>query len=87
MPQENSHLVYVKTTSLNFIVSQTIGQHLRSNLQCFKTCKDDNFWIIRQARLSFHLSFLKSVYIKTQTAVLCRQNECFLTGTLQVNIH
>ena len=36
---------------------------------------DDNFRIIGQARSSFHLGVLESVYIKTQNPVLCRQNE------------
>ena len=34
-----------------------------------------NFRIIRQARSSFHLGVLESVYIKTQNPVLCRQKE------------
>ena len=52
-----------------------IGQHLIANPACPKTCKDDNFWIIWQARSSFHSSVLESVYIKTQNPVLCRQKE------------
>ena len=36
---------------------------------------DDNFRIIGQARSSFYLSILESVYIKTQNPVLCRQKE------------
>ena len=52
-----------------------IGKHLIANLECAKTYTDDNFRIIRQARSSFHLSVLESVYIKTQYPVLCRQKE------------
>ena len=52
-----------------------IGQHLITNPDCAKTYTDDNFWIIGQARSSFHLGVLESVYIKTQNAVLCRQKE------------
>ena len=52
-----------------------IGQHLITNPECAKTYTDDNFRIIGQARSSFHLSVLESVYIKTQNPVLCRQNE------------
>ena len=36
---------------------------------------DDNFRIIGQARSSFHLSVLESVYIKTQNPVLCKQKD------------
>ena len=36
---------------------------------------DDKLRIIGQARSSFHLGVLESVYIKTQNPVLCRQKE------------
>ena len=36
---------------------------------------DDKFLIIGQARSSFHLGVLESVYIKTQNPELCRQKE------------
>ena len=52
-----------------------IGQHLIKNPECAKTYTDDNFRIIGQARSSFHLSVLESVYIKTQNPVLCKQKE------------
>ena len=52
-----------------------VGQHLIANPDCAKTYTDDNFRIIGQARSSFHLSVLESVYIKTQSPVLCRQKE------------
>ena len=52
-----------------------IGQHLIKNPECAKTYSDDNFRIIGQARSSFHLSVLESVYIKTQRPVLCKQKE------------
>ena len=52
-----------------------IGQHLIKNPECAKTYSDDNFWIIEQARSSFHLSVLESVYIETQNPVLCKQKE------------
>ena len=52
-----------------------IGQHLIKNPECAKTYSDDNFRIIGQARSSFHLSVLESVYIKTQNPVLCKQKE------------
>ena len=42
-----------------------IGQHLIANPECAKTYTDDNFRIIGQARSSFHLSILESVYFKT----------------------
>ena len=52
-----------------------IGQHFIANPECAKTYSDDNFRIIGQARSSFHLSVLESVYIKTQNPVLCRQKQ------------
>ena len=52
-----------------------IGQHLITNPECAKTYTDDNFRIIGQARSSFHLSGLESLYIKTQNPILCRQKE------------
>ena len=35
----------------------------------------DNFRIIGQARSSFHISVLESIYKKTQNPVLCIQKE------------
>ena len=55
--------------------NSAIGQHLIKYPKCAKTYSDNNFWIIGQARLSFHLSVLESVYIKTQNPVLCKQKE------------
>ena len=52
-----------------------IGQHLITNPECAKTYTDDNFRIIGQARSSFHLCVLESVYIKTQNPVLRKQKE------------
>ena len=62
-----------------------IGQHLLTNPECAKTYTDDNFRIIGQARSSFHLSVLESVYIKTQNPVLCRQRFHLFAWNLQVN--
>ena len=52
-----------------------IGQHVIKNPECAKTYSDDNFRVIEQARSSFHLSVLESVYIQTQNPVLCKQKE------------
>ena len=52
-----------------------IGQHLITNPECAKTYTYDNFRIIGQARSSFHLGVLESVYVKTQNPVLCKQQE------------
>ena len=52
-----------------------IAQHLITNPECAKTYTDDNLRTIGQARSSFHLGVLGSVYIKTQNPVLCRQKE------------
>ena len=52
-----------------------IGQDLITNPECAKTYTDDSFRITGQAKSSFHLSVLESVYIKTQNPVLCKQKE------------
>ena len=52
-----------------------IGQHQPTNSECARTYTDDNLWTIGQARSSFHLSFLESVYIKTQNLVSCKQKD------------
>ena len=52
-----------------------IGEHLLMNPECAKTYTDDNFRIIGQARSSFHLRILESVYIKTQNPVLCKHKD------------
>ena len=49
-----------------------IGHHLIKNPEYTKTYTDDNFWIIGQARSSFHLNVLELFYIKTQNPVLCK---------------
>ena len=64
-----------KNISSNDNCESAIGQHLITNPECAKIYTDDNFRIIGQARSSFHLGVLKSVYIKTQNPVLCRQKE------------
>ena len=52
-----------------------IGQHLLTNPECAKTYTDDNLRITGQARSSFHLGVLESVYIKTQNPFLCKEKE------------
>ena len=64
-----------KNISSKINCESAIGQHLITNPECAKTYTDDNFRIIGQARSSFHLGVLESVYIKTQNPVLCRQKE------------
>ena len=59
----------------HFSALNIIGQHLLENPECAKMYNDDKFRIIGQARSSFHLGVLESVYIKTQNPVLCRQKE------------
>ena len=56
-----------------------IGQHLITNPECAKTYTDDKFRISGQARSSFHLGGLESVYIKTQSPVLCKHKEFVLS--------
>jgi len=53
----------------------TIGQQLIANPECATTYTDDNFRIIGQARSSFQLRVLESVYMMTQNPVLCRQKQ------------
>ena len=64
-----------KTNNSKINCESDIGQHLIANPECAKTYTDKNVQIIGQARSSFHLSALESVYIKTQDLVLCRQKE------------
>ena len=64
-----------KNISSKINCESDIGQHLITNLECTKTYADYNFRTIGQARSSFHLGVLESVYIKTQNPVLCRQKE------------
>ena len=64
-----------KNSNSKMKCDSAIGQHLIKNPECAKTYTDDNFWIIGQARSSFHLSVLESVYIKTQNPVFCKQKE------------
>ena len=52
-----------------------IGQHLITNPEWGKTYTDNNFRIIGQARSSFHLGLLESVYIQTQNPVLYKQKK------------
>ena len=65
----------LRRSNANTNCESAIGQHLITNPECAKTYTDDNFRILGQARSSFHLSVLESVYIKTQSPVLCRQKE------------
>ena len=71
-----------KHVSSKITCESAIGHHLITNPECAKTCTDDSFRIIRQARLSFYLSVWESVYIKTQISILCRQRLRF-HGTLE----
>ena len=64
-----------KNNNSKIICESAIGQHLLMNPECAKTYTDNNFRIIGQARSSFHLSVLESVYIKTQNPVLCKQKD------------
>ena len=76
-PVYEVHICKKNNSKIN--CESAIGQHLIANPECAKTYTGDNFQIIWQARLSFHLSALESVYIKTQNPVLCRQKEFVFT--------
>ena len=70
--REQPPCIYTKNNSkINYELA--IGQHLIASPECDKIYTEDNFWIIGQARSSFHLSVLESIYMKTQNPVLCRQ--------------
>ena len=64
-----------KNISSKINYESAIGQHLITNPECAKTYTDGYFRVIGQARSSFHLDALESVYIRTQNPVLCRQKE------------
>ena len=75
----------MKSNNPKITVDSAIGQHLITNPECAKRYADHNFRIIWQARASFRLNVLESVYIKTQNQILCKQRAHFLTWTLQVD--
>ena len=64
-----------KNNNSKIYCESAIGQHLLTNPECAKTYINDNFRIIGQARSSFHLNVLESVYIKTQNPILCKQKD------------
>ena len=72
--REQPHCICKKNKS-KINCESAIGKHLIANPEYAKTYTDENFRIIGQARSSFHLSVLESVYIKAQNPVLCRQKE------------
>ena len=79
MPQREQPPRICKNNKSKINCESAIGQHLIANPECAKAYTDDNFRIIGQARSSFHLSVLESVYIKTQNPVLFRQKEFFFS--------
>ena len=65
-------------------VGRRTKQYCKSRLRQSMQYTDGKFGIIGQARSSFHLSVLDSVYIKTQHPVLCREKEfVFSLGLLK----
>ena len=64
-----------KNSNSNMKSDSAKGQHLITNPECANTYTDNNFRIFGQAKSSFHLGVLESVYIKTQNPVLCKQKE------------
>ena len=64
-----------KSNNSKINCESVIGQQLLKNPECAKIYTDDDFRIIGQARSSFHLSVLESVYIKTQNPVFCKQKD------------
>ena len=78
--EQPPHICKKKKSTNN--CESTIEQHPSANPECGKTYADENFWIIEQARASFHLRVLESLYIKAQHPVLCRQKEIGLASGL-----
>ena len=74
-----------KSISSKIKCESAIGQRLITIPECAKTYTDDNFRVISQARSSFHLGILESVYIKTQNPVLCTKRVCIFFKALQLN--
>ena len=64
-----------KNNNAKLNCESTIGQHLITNPEGAKTYTDDNFRVSGQARSSFPICVLESVYIKTQNQVLCTKVE------------
>ena len=64
-----------KNSNSNLKSDSAIGQHLITNPEYAKTYSDDNFRVIGQARSSFHLSVLESVYIKDSKTQSCVSNK------------
>ena len=56
-----------KSSNSKMKSDSAIGQHLIENPECAKTYTDDNFRINGQARSSFNLSVLESVYIDSKS--------------------
>ena len=51
----------------------SIAEHLLNNPECAKHYEDKQFSILATGRNAFHLSVLKSMYIKTLKPKLCKQ--------------
>ena len=66
---------YMQNNNPKMTCDSAIGQHLITDPECAKTFPDDNFRIVGQARSSFHISVLESVYIKTQNPTLCKRKD------------
>ena len=66
-----------KNSNSKMKYDSAIGQHLTENPESAKAYLGDKLPIIGQARSSFHLGVLESVYIKTQNPVLCKQKSSF----------
>ena len=64
-----------ESANSNMKSDSAIRQHLITIPKCDKTYTDDKFLIIEQARSSFELSVLESVYIRIQRQVLCNQKQ------------
>ena len=62
-----------KNISFKIHCESAIGHHLIKNPECAKTYTEEIFRIIGQAKSSFHLSVLESVYDKTHSPVLCKR--------------
>ena len=55
--------------------NSAIGNHLLHNQKCASHYKDNQIFILSEARSDFHLSVLESIFITLRKPNLCRQKE------------
>ena len=74
----NAHNIFAcsgKSSTPVMFTESVIGQHLLDNSICIKNYSDEKFTILSFGYLSFHLSALEAIYIKSCKPNLCCQKE------------